>query len=107
MVGDLCLLRNSEPLLNSNGSVNLPNDNVALINQLGSVSLSSSITLHDVLHIPEFQFNLLSISKFTKSRGCSVAFYSHFCLFQDLKSGKLWGLVKKEMDSITLSFIIL
>ncbi|XP_075475728.1 uncharacterized protein LOC142510439 [Primulina tabacum] len=48
-VGDLSLLENPKSMLDSNSSVKLPNGNTTLISQLGSVTLSSSITFHNDL----------------------------------------------------------
>lgn len=54
--------------------------------------LTDSLPLHDVLYIPNFKFNLLSVSKFTQLHHCSVIFQPRFCLFQDLKTGKTMGI---------------
>lgn len=59
------------------------------LSNIGSVAISDSILIHNVLYVPKFQFNLLSLSKFTKSHNCCVAFYPHRRVFQDLKNGKI------------------
>lgn len=46
----------------------------------------------NVLYLPDFIFNLLSISKFTKENNCSLTFYAENCLFQDLQNWKLMGI---------------
>lgn len=96
------LLVNSIPL---NSTVNLNNDQIAHITHLGFVSLTSEITLHNVLYIPSFHFNLILGSKIAQdSNLCRLFFPTHY-LFQDLQhksvkrigkmSGGLYKLVLK------------
>ncbi|KZV21171.1 hypothetical protein F511_24735 [Dorcoceras hygrometricum] len=87
-------LQNIQPCDSANGSVRLPNGNLTHILSTGSLTIPSFCTLHNVLHVPDFKFNLLSISKFTKDHHCSVVFYPDFCFFQDLSTGKIMGIGK-------------
>ena len=48
--------------------VQLPNGETALVTHIGTVTLSSSLILQNVLYVPSFTFNLLSVSTFTKSQ---------------------------------------
>jgi transposase InsO family protein len=52
---------------------------------------TSDLTLSDVLYLPEFPFNLLSVHKLTLALNCSVAFYPSHCEFQDLKTKRMIG----------------
>jgi transposase InsO family protein len=52
---------------------------------------TSDVTLSDVLYLPEFPFNLLSVHKLTLALNCSVAFYPSHCEFQDLKMKRMIG----------------
>jgi len=61
----------------------MPNGKKAQILHVGSMSLGSGIILKDVLHTPEFQFNLLSISKLTEQLIANVVFTLECCLLQD------------------------
>lgn len=62
-------------------SVQMPNGSHADISTVGSISFSPDLHLDNVLHVPSFKFNLLSISKITKSLNCSVSFFADFCIF--------------------------
>jgi len=42
--------------------ITMPNGKKVQIKHIGRVELSTNLTLHDVLHEPDFQFNLLSAS---------------------------------------------
>ena len=60
-------------------SVRLPNGDVAKVTHIGTVQLSSTLILENVLCIPTFSFNLVSISKLTQSPSCCCIFLSHYC----------------------------
>ncbi|KZV27157.1 hypothetical protein F511_21664 [Dorcoceras hygrometricum] len=59
--------------------VKLPNNLDIPVTQIGSVQLFPELTLQNVLFVPIFKFNLLSISSFTKHVPCSVSFSSESC----------------------------
>ena len=50
---------------------------------VGTVKINTSLTLHDVLCIPDFKFNLISVSKLAETQGCSCIFTSSNCFLQD------------------------
>lgn len=66
--------------------VSLPNGERVQATHIGSVQLTDQLCLQDVLLIPSFGFNLVSISKLTQQHSCSIAFNSQFCVIQDLVS---------------------
>jgi hypothetical protein len=43
--------------------VKLPNGQLALITHIGTVRISQDLILHDVLCVPSFSFNLISVNK--------------------------------------------
>jgi hypothetical protein len=49
------------------------------------------LTLSDVLYLPHFPFNLLSVHKLTLALTCFVTFYPSHCEFQDLKTKMMIG----------------
>lgn len=63
--------------------VKLPNGDMAKVTHIGTVKLTSTLTLENVLYIPSFSFNLVSISKLTQSSSSSCIFLSHYCFIQD------------------------
>ena len=68
----------------SHSMVELPNGEAAVVTHIGTVHLSPHITLTDVLCVPSFTFNLLSISALTKTQPICLVFLSKFCFMQDL-----------------------
>jgi hypothetical protein len=47
--------------------------------------------VNNILYLPDFNSNLLSISKITQDLNCKVIFSPHKVIFQDKKSGKTIG----------------
>ena len=68
----------------SHTMVELPNGEAAIVTHIGTIQLSSHITLTNVLCVPTFTFNLLSVSALTKSQPICLVFLSQFCFLQDL-----------------------
>ena len=88
----------------SNSSVTLPNGHLVSINRIGSIQLSPHITLINVLFVPQFQFNLLSVSALTQSHKYSTNFLSHSCLIQDHSQAKMIGIGRRHGNLYVLDF---
>ncbi|XP_074306150.1 uncharacterized protein LOC141641385 [Silene latifolia] len=82
---DISLMHNvvvlSHPL-----SVALPDGTLKPVYKTGTVYLTSEITLFDVLLIPDFQANLLSVGKLITRSKLTVTFFNNACFFQDPSS---------------------
>ncbi|KAL6182057.1 hypothetical protein ACLB2K_043480 [Fragaria x ananassa] len=74
----------------------LPSGEKAQIASTGSVLLNSHYYLDNVLYIPNFKVDLLSISRLTRGLNCSVTFSPYWCILQDLVSRKTIGLGKER-----------
>lgn len=62
--------------------VRLPNTHILSVTQISDIQLTGNLSLKNVLYIPTFNCNLLSVSKLTQVNNCSVQFYPHHCVFQ-------------------------
>ena len=62
--------------------VNLPNGKIALVTHIGTVRISDSLLLHNVLCMP-FLFHI-SVSQLAKSTLCCLIFFGNLCFIQDL-----------------------
>jgi len=62
--------------------VNLPNVKSASVTQFETIMLSGNVALHRVLYIPNFRYNLLSVSKICSHEGCYVIFTPKCCIMQ-------------------------
>lgn len=59
---------------------------------MGNLQLSPSFHLTNVLFIPGFKYNLISVSQLTKASFCLTFFTQSHCIFQDQHMGKLIGM---------------
>ncbi|KAI5387065.1 uncharacterized protein LOC127103018 [Lathyrus oleraceus] len=70
--------------------VNLPGGPHITASMSGSVIVSPSLTLHNVLYMPIFHVNLISISKLVSSNNCSVHFTVDTCqIMQNLSKAMI------------------
>ncbi|RVW33095.1 Retrovirus-related Pol polyprotein from transposon RE2 [Vitis vinifera] len=90
MTGDAAILQNYKPS-NGHSSVHIADGSKSKIVGTGSIKLTKELNLDSVLHVPNLDCNLLSISKLVCDLQCVTKFYPNSCVFQDLKSGKMIG----------------
>ncbi|RVW56445.1 Retrovirus-related Pol polyprotein from transposon RE1 [Vitis vinifera] len=90
MIGDAAILQNYKPS-NGHSSVHIADGSKSKIAGTGSIKLTKDLYLDSVLHVPNLDCNLLSISKLACDLQCVTKFYPNSCVFQDLKSGKMIG----------------
>ena len=63
----------------------MPTGSTASISSTGTIKFNDKITLkEDVICVPSFNLNLMSISKITSSLNCCVVYG---CILQDLATG--------------------
>lgn len=74
--------------------VTLPNGSKLLAKVAGTVQLTDKLILNGALFIPEFAFNLLSVSKLTLSGNCCLVFQQYACFIQELTHWKIVGTTK-------------
>ena len=75
-------------------SVNLPNGSIVTAQYSGVVKFSPNFVLHSVLFVPEFNFNLIPISKLISTLRCNLTFAVDFCKIQDVTALKMISLAK-------------
>ena len=72
--------------------VHLPDHSLVHVTHIGTVHFSNNFILHNVLCVPSFKLNLVSIAKLTQTTLCHVTFTNNMCLVQDKCSGKTIGM---------------
>ncbi|XP_074318100.1 uncharacterized protein LOC141654888 [Silene latifolia] len=75
-----CLKLLPKPVL-----IGLPDGSTKVVKHFGDIQVSPEIVLKDVLYVPEFQHNLLSIGKLISCCGMRVLFDNYQCVIRD------WG----------------
>ncbi|PRQ47582.1 putative RNA-directed DNA polymerase [Rosa chinensis] len=58
---------------------------------IGSVRLTPSLTLHDVLYVPDLSHHLISVPQLNTQSRCSVTFFPLYVIFQDLLTREIIG----------------
>lgn len=89
-------LSNLRPNVTSFASVKLPNGQSSIVTHIGDYLLDSNHLLRDVLLVPGFQFNRISVSKSTRDTSCLVVFYHDRVEFQNLSNGRVKGIGKGQ-----------
>lgn len=79
-----------------NRKIKIVDGSLSTIAGKGSITISSSSTLHNVLHVPNLSCNLLSVSQLTQDQNCRAYFLPSHCEFQDLKLGRTIGSAKQS-----------
>ncbi|CAM8944625.1 unnamed protein product [Rhodiola kirilowii] len=78
-------------LLKTPYEVLMPNGSKALVTHTGSCDLNPQLTIHEVLLVPDFHFNLLSIGKLISSSHCTMHFLDTKCYIQALVKQTVLG----------------
>ncbi|WVZ08815.1 hypothetical protein V8G54_022161 [Vigna mungo] len=72
-------------------TVRLPNNTIITANYAGTVQFSKDFVLFNVLYIPDFSFNLISVQSLTKDLNCSLTFSSRDCQIRENSTLKMIG----------------
>ena len=86
----------------------LPDASIKTVTKIGQVSLLPNLTLHNVLYVPDFKYNLLLVSKLLEDQSLYARFHSNTCLFQVLTTNLVVAVANKvaglyRLDSVTAS----
>ncbi|RVW11930.1 hypothetical protein CK203_111184 [Vitis vinifera] len=82
-------------------TVTLANGSQTMAKGFGLTQPLPSLPLHSVLYAPECSFNLISISKITRTLNCSITFSDKFVTLQDRSTGKTIGIGRESQGLIT------
>jgi len=74
--------------------ISLPNGSSINAHYSGTVTFFKKFKLYNVLYVPSFCFNLISVSKLLSSLHHTLTFTSYSCVIQDLTTNKRIGSVK-------------
>ena len=71
---------------------------LTIVAGIGDVQISPTLTLRNVLHVPNLSTNLVSIQKLTQDLGCIVIFFHTYCVFQNQDLEKMIRLAKEQNE---------
>lgn len=96
-------------------NVTLPNHTQIPVKMCGDVILGPTLVLHDVLFVPQFKFNLLSVSALTIGSQLTLSFFHDGFIIQEAKTKKmiakgdrvhnLYVLVTKTLNYVSNAFV--
>ena len=75
----------------STSTITFADGSTSYVLGLETIHLTPLITLIFVLSLPQFSFNLISMSKLTRTLNCSISFFPGYCLIQDLSTNWIIG----------------
>ncbi|GKD52113.1 ribonuclease H-like domain-containing protein, partial [Tanacetum coccineum] len=84
-------LKNIIDISDLNLQIDHPNGTTTFIKKVGNLKLSDTITLYDVLYVPEYYVNLLSVHKLARDSKVFIGFDESKCYIQDLHMKKTLG----------------
>ncbi|GJV88133.1 putative RNA-directed DNA polymerase [Tanacetum coccineum] len=93
MTASANFLTNVVDVSNLGLTVGHPNGTQALITKIGDLKIINEVTLYDVLVVPEYIVNLLSVHKLSSK--LFVTFDENNCYIQDLKANRNVGIGKQ------------
>jgi hypothetical protein len=76
--------------------VKLPSIHFVKVTHIGIAQISKSFILTNVLCVPSFSFNLISISKLLHNVHCCIIFLSGHCFIQNLLTWRMIGLGEEK-----------
>ncbi|XP_031285404.1 uncharacterized protein LOC116144087 [Pistacia vera] len=76
---------------NSSSTVTLADGSTSCVLRSRSVNPTPLISLSSVLSLPQFAFNLISVSKLTRALKCCISFFPDHFMFQDLTTRQIIG----------------
>lgn len=78
--------------------VNLPDGSIKRVSVAGKVRLNQDIVLSNVLYVPGFTHNLLSVAQLIQENEVKCTFYQSHCVFQTGNSEQVIGIGKMEKN---------
>jgi len=93
MTSDLNQLHNLQPLPKP-VKITLPDGSLKTVTQIGQIHLSSEITIQNVLYVPDFKFNLLSVHRLLTDHKLFALFFPNQCWIQDLSTRRVMGVAR-------------
>ena len=75
----------------STSTITLADGSTSCVLGSGTIHLTPLITLTSVMSLSQFSFNLISVSKLTRTLNCSISFFSDYCLIHDFSTKRIIG----------------
>jgi GAG-pre-integrase domain len=97
MTPDSTLFKSYKPL-SGKEKVQTADGTFCSIAEIGNVTCTPNIQLSSVLHVPNFTNNLISVSQLVDDLNCIISLSPSHVVVQELKTGKVIGIGKRNED---------
>lgn len=87
----------------SNFTIKLPTGATTRITHIGDIEMQNGLKMLNVLYVPQFTHNLLSVHKLARDNNCDVMFYPATCVVLDSVSKKVKAVGKVKQGLYYLS----
>lgn len=87
-------------------TIHLPDGSLRQVTVGGKVQLNKDIILEDVLFVPGFTHNLLSVAQLIHDSGVRCTFYPTHCTFQRGHNDQIIGMGKMENNLYVLETVV-
>lgn len=98
---DISMFHHHEDVTDTNNFITIPNGTRIKVLHKGSVRINEDIILHNVLHVPEFCFSLISVTKLCANWNCQVFFTNKECFIQSLVQNRPPILLGSSINGFT------
>ena len=75
----------------STSTITLTDESTSCVLRSETIHPTPLITLTSVMSLPQFSFNLISVSKLTRTLNCSISFFPDYFFIQDLLTKRIIG----------------
>ena len=75
----------------STSIVTLADRSISCVFGSGTIHPTPLITFTSILSLPQFSFNLIYVSKLTRTLNCNISFFLDYCLIQDFSTKRIIG----------------
>jgi hypothetical protein len=89
-------LYNNFKILADTVTVGLPNNDSVVAAGIANVNVTGNFMLSNVLYIPNFNINLMSVAQTIDDLNCIIQFAPDTCIIQDLMTGKQIGVADRK-----------
>ncbi|EOY04498.1 Uncharacterized protein TCM_019739 [Theobroma cacao] len=87
--------------------VKMPNNVRALVTHIGIVQITHTLLLDNVLFVPSFKFNLISVSQLSKLGNHCLIFTNKYCIIQEIHSWTVIGVAEVKTSLYLMQYKLL
>lgn len=86
--------------------ITLPDGSIKIVKTVGNVRLNHLLEFNEVLYVPAFKYNLLSVGKLVNTHKLTANFFPTHCVFQNPSTKLIGQLAKGQMGYTSIEVLI-